>query len=135
MTALSIGEVADRAGVGVQTIRYYERRGLVSEPPRSSGGFRQFPERTVRRIRFIKRAQGLGFTLEEIEELLNLRADESASCSDVRSRAVAKLHEIDEKIDELREMREALQELVDACSGEGPVSECPCLEALWPSDD
>ena len=130
MPELTIGEVAKRAGVHVETLRYYERRGLIEEPPRTSSNYRMFPLESVRRIRFIKRAQELGFSLEEIGELLSLRAAPKAQCGDVRRRAEAKLDDIDEKMRDLRRMKKALSGLVAQCSGRGPISECPILEAI-----
>ena len=130
MAELTIGEVAKRSGVHVETLRYYERRGLVEEPPRSPSNYRAFPEETVRRVRFIKRAQELGFTLEEINDLLSLRAAPKARCGDVRQRAKTKLDDIDEKMRTLRRMKKALAGLVAQCSGRGPVTDCPILEAI-----
>lgn len=130
MKSLTIGQVADGAGVGVETIRFYERRGLIPEPPRSASGYRQFPEKTVPRIRFIKRAQRLGFTLKEIKELLFLRASPESDCADIRKRARAKISDIEEKLEDLWRMKDALEKLTAACEGEGPVTECPILDAL-----
>lgn len=130
MENLKIGEVARRAGVNLQTIHYYERRGLLPEPPRSPSNYRLYPDDTVRRVRFIKRAQELGFTLKEIEELLSLRASPRSKCADVRKRAQTKVEDIDEKIRSLQGMRKALTGLIGECLGKGPVSECPILESL-----
>ncbi|MEX2399593.1 MAG: MerR family DNA-binding protein [Rhodothermales bacterium] len=124
------GEVAERSGVSRETVRYYERRGMIPEPPRTDGDYRIYDEKYVERIRFIKRAQELGFSLGEIEELLELRVDPDGDCGDVRSRATAKLVDVREKIDDLRRIEAALTSLADACSGEGPTSECPILEAI-----
>ena len=134
MESLKIGEVAKRAGVNLQTIHYYERRGLLAKPPRSESNYRAYPEDAVLRVRFIKRAQELGFTLKEIKELLSLRAAPRSRCADVRSRAEAKVQDIDSKIRTLRAMRKALTKLIGECSGEGPVTQCPILEALDPKD-
>ena len=98
-SALKIGELARAADVGVETIRYYERRGLLTRPPRRASGYRQYPPQAVNRVRFIRRAQALGFTLREIEELLALRVDDERSCADVRALAREGLHEF---IDELQ---------------------------------
>ncbi len=130
MRELTIGGVAKRAGVHVETLRYYERRGLVDEPPRTPSNYRAYPAETVRRVRFIKRAQELGFKLEEINELLALRATPKARCSAVKRRAQTKLDDIDEKIRDLRRMEKALTDLVGQCSGRGPITECPILEAI-----
>jgi MerR family transcriptional regulator, copper efflux regulator len=128
--ALKIGEVAERGGVNLQTIRYYEREGLLPEPPRLASGYRMFPDRSVRRVRFIKRAQDLGFTLAEIKELLSLRIDAKRNSAEVRSLAQAKIADIEEKIRTLRGMKRVLSELTERCSGCGPSSECPILESI-----
>jgi MerR family mercuric resistance operon transcriptional regulator len=127
---LTIGQVARQASVNVETLRYYERRGLIPAPPRRASGYRQYPARTVARIRFIKRAQELGFSLREISGLLALRVDPGTTCADVRTRAEAKIAEIEEKIRDLRRMRMALERLASACRGKGPTSDCPILEEL-----
>ena len=130
MDVLTRGEVAQQAKVHVETLRYYERRGLVSIPLRSVSNYRLYPEDTVRRVRFIKRAQDLGLSLKEIKELLALRAAPRAQCGAVRERTVAKLNDIEEKIRTLQAMKKALSKLVAECSGRGPITECPILEAL-----
>jgi MerR family mercuric resistance operon transcriptional regulator len=130
MRGLTIGEVARQAGVNLQTIRFYERRGILEEPPRRPSGYREFDPETVRLIRFIKRAQALGFTLREVQELLRLRDDQSASCADVRTTARAKMEDIDRRIESLRAMRKALGVLVDTCRSNASVRKCPILEAL-----
>lgn len=129
-TFLSSGELARRAGVNVQTLRYYERRGLLARPPRSPAGYRRYPASALRVLRFIKGAQALGFTLEEIEELLALRVDRNTTCREVRARAEAKLADIEAKLASLGQMRRALQRLADSCRGRGPATHCPILEAL-----
>ena len=128
--ALKIGQVARGAGVGIDTVRYYERRGLVAEPPRRESGYRAYPAEAPRVVRFVKGAQELGFTLSEIRELLRLRDDEDASCRDVRTAAEAKIDGIDEKLRRLRAMRRALAKLVTTCRGRGSTRECPVLEAF-----
>lgn len=127
---LSIGEVAKRAAVHVETLRYYERRGLVGKPPRSGANYRRYPQETVRRVRFVKRAQELGFSLKEIKELLSLRAIPRARCADVRDRAEAKISDVEAKIRSLRKMKRALAGLLAQCEGQRPISECPILESL-----
>ncbi len=127
---MRIGEVARRSGVGVETVRFYERRGLLVRPPRPQRGFRSYPAETVARIRFIREAQAVGFSLEEIRELLELRADPAADCARVRRRAQAKLAQLDAKLRLLLNMRRALELLVSACPGEGPVERCTILEAI-----
>lgn len=132
---LKIGEAARRGGVNLQTIRYYEREGLLPQAPRLASGYRTFGDETVRRVRFIKRAQELGFTLTEIRELLSLRVDAKRDRAEVRALAREKIREMEEKIRTLEAMREALQHLVKKCSGHGPASECPILEALDAKSD
>jgi Hg(II)-responsive transcriptional regulator len=128
--ALKIGEVAARASVNVQTLRYYERRGLLPRPPRSESNYRLYSDDTVRRVRFVKRAQELGFSLGEIRGLLDLRVGPRATCADVRRRTQAKIAEIEEKIWTLRSMKRVLDSLAATCSGRGPVAECPILDSL-----
>jgi len=128
--ALKIGQLAHGAVVNLQTIRYYEREGLLPEPPRLSSGYRLYPDSMVRRVRFIKRAQEIGFSLAEIRELLSLRADGRRERTAVRALTQAKIADIDGKIRTLKAMRTALNRLADRCSGCGPVSECPILESL-----
>jgi len=135
MEALKIGEVARQAGVNLQTIHYYERRGLLPKPPRTESNYRAYPEDAVLRVRFIKRAQELGFTLKEIKELLSLRAAPRTRCADVRNRAEAKVQGIDDKVRTLQAMRRALTRLIGECSGKGPVTQCPILEALDLEDE
>lgn len=124
------GEVARLSGVNSETVRYYEQRGLISHPPRTAGGYRRYSEDYVERIRFVKRAQELGFTLEEIKELLALRVDPDTDRSEVKQRAEAKIVDIEEKMRDLEQMKHALTSLVATCSGCGPTSECPILEAM-----
>ena len=130
MDGLTIGEIAVRARVHIETLRYYERRGLIERPPRSVSNYRLYPEDVVRRVRFIKRAQELGFSLKDIKELLSLRAAPEAECGEIRTHAEAKIKDIDEKIDSLMAMKHALSKLVAECSGQGPLTECPILESL-----
>jgi MerR family mercuric resistance operon transcriptional regulator len=131
---LTTGQVAKRAAVNLQTIRYYQQRGLLPDPPRSASGYRCFTDDAVRRVRFVKRGQELGFSLEELKELLELRVQPGASCAQVRQRAEAKVVNIDERIRVLRAMRKALKRLADSCTGRGPVSVCPILESLDAKD-
>lgn len=130
MESLTIGKVARLAEVGVETVRFYEREGLIDEPPRRESGYRQYPEETVHRLRFIRRAKELGFSLKEIKELLALRIEPETTCEDIRGRAEVKIGDIEEKIRTLTRMKEALMKLTLACSGRGPVSACPILEAM-----
>ena len=127
---LRIGEVARRAGVSVQAIRFYEKEGLLPEPERRPSGYRAYPESVVRRLQFIRRAKDLGFSLREIRELFGLRVVPGCSCGDVKGRVIQKMAEVDQKIAALERIRSALQSLADSCSGVGPTSECPILDAL-----
>lgn len=127
---MKIGEVAERGGVNLQTIRYYEREKLLPEPPRLASGYRIYPDQTVRRVRFIKRAQEIGFSLAEIRELLAIRINADRDSSDVRTLAQAKITDIERKIQTLHRMKEALGRITERCSGCGPASECPILESI-----
>jgi len=131
MDGMTRGEVADKAGVNPETLRYYERKALIPTPRRSDGGFRLYDESYVDRLRFIQRAKELGFTLAEIKDLLDLRVDEKATCRDVKAQADEKLDEVEAKIRSLQQMRDALIRLVAACDEtEGPTGDCPILEAM-----
>jgi len=130
METLSIGQVARRAGVGVETVRFYEREGLLEEPPRRASGYRQYSEQVVSRLRFIKRAKQLGFTLKEISELLLLRVDAQTSCEEVKRCTEAKIAEVEGKLVELQRMRQALLQVHSLCTGPGPTGRCPMQDAL-----
>lgn len=130
MAAHTIGSVAREAGVGVETIRFYEREGLIGEPPRTPSGYRQYPDDVIERIRFIQRAKGLGFALAEIRELLAIRIRSDSECEDVRQRAEAKIVDIEARIRDLEGMRRALSELTRACASGRHTEECPILECL-----
>src|SRR5690554_5972390 len=122
---MRIGEVAKKAGVGVETIRFYERKGLIEQPRKpADGGYRSYASETLSRVRFVREAQCLGFSLNEIEELLMLRADPETDCADVRERAQAKLDEVNDKIARLVGIRSALENLIHECRGEGLASSC-----------
>ncbi len=127
---LNIGDVARQGGVTVETLRYYEREGLVKAAGRGSNGYRRFAAEAVRRVHFIKRAQEVGFTLKDIKELLSLKADPGASCGDVRARAEGKISEMEEKIAMLQRMKAVLADWAAACPDAGPVDQCPILDAL-----
>ncbi|MHB8736331.1 MAG: MerR family transcriptional regulator [Terriglobales bacterium] len=127
---LKIGEVAQRGGVNLQTIRFYERERLLPKPPRLASGYRVFPEQTVLRIRFIKRAQQLGFSLAEIRELLSLQLDPKRDCSDVRRLAQTKAAEIDDKIHTLTAMQRILHDLAERCQKRGAADPCPILASI-----
>ncbi len=128
--ALTIGEVAKRSGIGLETVRFYERKGLIEEPARTDSGYRQYPADVVARLRFIKRAKELGFSLKEILELLSLRVDPDTTCADVKKRADLKILDIEQKISTLQKMKRALTKLAASCTGSGSTSDCPILEAL-----
>lgn len=134
MTPLTIGKLARETGVNVETVRYYERRGLVARPRERRGAYRVYPPEAVTRIRGIKRAQSLGFTLEEIKELFGLQIDEKARCQDVLRQAQGKIAEIDEKLKTLRAVKRELEKLTSACHAELPVYECPIMHALSGDD-
>ncbi len=128
--SLTIGHLAKEADVNLETVRFYERRGLLAKPQRSASGYRLFPSEAARRLRFIRRAKELGFSLKEIRELLSLRVSRAASCADIRARAEAKITDIQAKIRSLESMEKVLRKLTRACAGSGPVAECPILESL-----
>lgn len=130
MQDMTIGQLARKAGIGVETIRFYERKGLVIQPLKPNTGRRTYPPDLVERVRFIRRAKELGFSLREIVDLLTLGNDPQANCADVRSRALSKLSDVEEKIESLQKMKETLAKLARTCSGNGPISECPILEAI-----
>ena len=130
MTHLSIGKVAKKTGVNIDTVRYYERRQLLEEPTRSPSGYRQYLPDTVRRIKFIKRAQGLGFSLDEIDELLRLKVDDETTCDEVKIRVETKYSEIQAKIETLQNLQGALTELIKNCDLRQPTESCPILSAL-----
>lgn len=136
MHTLSIGRLAKQAGVGVETIRFYERKGLIAEPRRRpSSRYREYPPEAARRVRFIRHAKQLGFTLKEIKELLELRVDPGSTCGDVRSRANAKIEDIEARMESLARMKAALERLAEQCRGRGPTTECPILEELDREED
>lgn len=125
---LTIGQLADAAGVNIETIRYYQRRGLLKEPPKPLHGHRRYAPGQVQRVRFIKRAQALGFTLDEIGALLNL--DAARACGETRALAIRKLCLIEQKIADLAAMRRALNGLVQQCDVGAGRAACPVIEAL-----
>lgn len=132
--SLTIVEAARRAGVGIDTVRFYERRGLLKPPARRASGYRQYTPDIVDRLRFIRRAKALGFSLKEIAELLELRSAPGSTCADVRRQAQIKAADVEAKITDLRRIFRALIQLTNKCSGQGPISHCPILEALGQSD-
>jgi MerR family transcriptional regulator, copper efflux regulator len=127
---LTIGRLAGEVGINLETVRFYEREGLLPKPPRSTSGYRLFPVDAVRRLKFIKRAQELGFSLNEIRELLALRTSPRTTSKEIRKRAEAKIADIEGKIKSLDAMRKSLHRLAQSCAGCGPLSDCPILESL-----
>jgi len=125
-----IGKTAELAGVNRETIRYYERIQLISPPARRRSGYREFSQIHIDQIRFIKRAQELGFTLSEIKELLELKVSDDFTCSEIKEQAEVKYHEVISKIKDLKNIRNTLLNLIDSCSGDGPKGDCPILGAL-----
>ena len=130
MTNRTIARAAREAGVHVETIRYYERAGIIERPRTTGTAYRTYPEETVRRVRFIKRAQKLGFSLREIRALLRLRAGKDGTSAAVRRRVEGKITDIEGKVRDLRAMRETLLDLLDTCSGRGGSERCPILRSL-----
>lgn len=131
MTSLKSGELAKQAEVNVETLRYYEREGLLPEPERTESGYRLYHQRDVKRVRFIKKAQELGFTLKEIKELLTLTTDPKHLAGEVKTMTQQKIHIIEEKITVLQSMKATLFELSEACPGEaGTVDTCPIVRCL-----
>lgn len=130
MNGMTIGQLAKKSGIGVESIRFYERCGLILQPERPSSGFRRYPEDVLARLQFIRGAKDLGFSLREIAELLALRRHPGDSCQAVRAQAETKVGEIDMKIRALRQMRGELMNLVDSCSGRGLISACPILDSF-----
>jgi MerR family copper efflux transcriptional regulator len=127
---LAIGAVARRAGVGIDTIRYYEREGLLPPPRRRASGYRDYDPVAIDRLQFIRRAKALGFTLEDIRDLLALSADHERGVRGVKQHAQARLEKLDARIAELRRMRRGLVRLIAACPGRGELAACPILHAL-----
>lgn len=132
---MTIGQLARRTELNVESVRYYERRGLIPEPRRSESGYRLYSQEAIARINFIKRAKTLGFSLSEISELLSLRVDPESTCRMVRTRAREKTADIESRIETLQDMKRALVKLTASCRGSGPTSECPILDFLQPQAD
>ncbi len=130
MDSLKTGELAKEAGVNVETLRFYEREGLLPEPPRRASGYREYPPDTVQRIRFIQRAKDLGFTLREIKGLLELRVDPETTCAEVKAQAAEKIADVKQKISDLKRIERALNKLMNTCRGSGTIDDCPILKHL-----
>ncbi len=128
MEALTTSQLARLGGVNLETIRYYERQGLLVKPPRTDGDYRIFTRDAARRLRFIKRAQELGFSLNEIRELLALRTRPGTKQADIKARAAAKIADIERKIQTLQRMKRALRRMTERCDACGPLPECPILD-------
>lgn len=128
MKTFSIGQLADRAGVAIDTVRYYERNDLLAPAGRLASGYRRYGDAELKRLRFIRRAKALGFTLEDIRTLLAL--SDERSVAKLKRAAESKLADIESRIDELKRIRNGLKELVTACPGHGRAEECPILNAL-----
>ena len=133
--ALRIGQVATAADVNIQTIRYYERRGLFPPPRRTPAGYRQYADDAVARLRFIKHAQELGFSLNEIQDLLGLRVRHGAACDSVERKTRQKIEVVQKRIRDLQRMRRTLEQLAAACAARRPTDDCPILEVLEDHDD
>ncbi len=129
-STLTIGQVAKRSGVGIEAIRFYEREKIIPEPPRRESGYRDYDPEVVTRLLFIRRAQGLGFSLREIKELLAIRVNPKQDCSAVRKRAERKLEEIAAKVRDLKRMQKILNEVTRACVASKPIAEWPILKAF-----
>ena len=125
---LTIGKLADAAGVNIETIRYYQRRGLLDEPPKPLGGHRRYSAEQAKRVRFIKRAQGLGFTLDEVSALLTL--DATCGCAETRTLADRKRMLIEQKIAYLAAMHQVLDDLIRQCDAGGGTEQCPIIDVL-----
>lgn len=125
-----IGEVAKESQVSVEAIRFYEREGLIMTPRRSASGYRQYSESVIRQIQFIQHAKKLGFSLKEISELIKLKDTRNARCASVKSTAKARIAGIQQKIDDLEQMKSELQPLLDQCKSSEPISACPILNSI-----
>ncbi len=130
MSGFTIGKVARRAGIGIETIRNYERQGLIDKPSRTESGNRNYSGESIARLHFIKRGEELGFSLNEIRELLFLRQDEHATKADIKKRILGKIEDVKRKRKELSRVLSVLEHLASTCDGEGPVSDCPIMSAL-----
>ncbi|WP_373653342.1 MerR family transcriptional regulator [Schlesneria sp. DSM 10557] len=134
MATFTIGALAKEAQIGVETVRFYERQGLLEPPQRKGSGYRQYDEQTVQLLQFIRRAKQLGFTLKEIKSLIALQSDVAAPRSEIRRQSLQKIAEIDAKIADLQRMRSDLKSLIDQCHGDGSIQGCPILDALHGMD-
>ncbi len=131
---MTIGEIATRVGVPTATIRYYEGRGLIPEAPRTRSGYRQYGDEAAERLRFIRRAQELGFTLDDVQDLLGLRVEDPATCAAVERKTREKIEQVQQKIRDLRRMEDALERLAASCADRRATVECPILQILAEED-
>lgn len=122
--------VGKRAGVKIDTLRFYEEKGLLPKPNRTESNYRVYGEDTISRVQFIKRAQELGFSLKEIKELLSLKASPRSKCGTVRKKAETKIDEIESKVADLKRMQKSLRKLARECRSKGSVTDCPILESI-----
>jgi len=127
---MKIGMVAKKTGIGIETIRFYEREGLIATPDRGPSGYREYSDDIEIRLSFIRRAKDLGFSLKEIKDLLSLKAKPKSKCEAVKKKAMKKIAEVDEKINQLDTIKSALDGLVKSCNSESPTSDCPILDAF-----
>lgn len=134
LNGLTIGKLAKQTGLGIETVRFYEKQGLISKPPRTASNYRIYPAEEIVKLRFIKRAKSLGFSLNEIKELLSICRDPHATKADVKQRTARKLVDITQRIQDLTRMRDALRQLASTCDGHGSLTDCPILEALVADD-
>ena len=130
MEHLTAGKLAQKARINIETIRFYERKGLLPKPKRTGSGYRMYSQESAQRIQFIKRSQQLGFSLKEILGLLSLRVDSKKTCGHVKKQTETKLDEINKKIKSLRRIQKALKNMAKSCQGKGPTSKCPILDEL-----
>ena len=136
MKTFTVGQLAKKTDINIETVRYYERRGLLPKPMRSESSYRQYTENDVARIMFIKRSKELGFTLKEISELLSLKIDAETTCRDVREFSSKKIVDVEEKIRDLKRIKKKLEELLIKCKREDTSkSECPILDAFETKDN
>jgi MerR family copper efflux transcriptional regulator len=135
MTGLTIGRLAKEADIGIETVRFYERQGLIAPPPRTASNYRIYQRQEVSRLRFIKRAKALGFTLNEIKELLALSHDPHTTRADIKKRTLAKIEDVDRKIRDLTSIKAALEHLAAECDGQGSLEGCPILAALTSDEE
>ena len=136
MSTIAIGKLAKNCGVNIDTIRYYERQDLLLPVERTKSGYRRYSNDSIKRLKFIRKSQGLGFTLQEIKNLLNLAEVENADCGDVRACAREKIAELEPRIADMLKIKKGLEELAAYCPGRGkPLSECSILAYFYTDDE